>query len=104
MSLTTQRARITGVRSVQDSNIGWFPSGLHAKTSTHNVDPWVDGALFSELVAILLVDDRSLVKEVEQYDEFGRVRGPPKLVLNGTETQVKSKAQVRRLCLYKILL
>ncbi len=97
MSLTTRlgtNRKVSGIRSVENSNVGWFPTNVPAKEPLYNSDPWADGSLLSELLALLLVDERSYVKEVEQIDEWGRVRGPPRLVLNGTETEVKSKAQV----------
>eukprot|EP01033_Poteriospumella_lacustris_P016559 gene16559-11846_t len=90
-------SRVTGVRSVQDSHLGWFPSGLPAAQPSEEPrlksDPWASGVLLSELVSLLLVDDRSSVKEVEQFDDVGRLVGPPKLLLNGTHADVKSRAQ-----------
>jgi hypothetical protein len=80
--------------------LGWFPSGLPAAQPSEEPrlksDPWASGVLLSELVSLLLVDDRSSVKEVEQFDDVGRLVGPPKLLLNGTHADVKSRAQVRR--------
>lgn len=93
------------VRSIYENNVGVFPNtlpvapplsnrGHREQVQRQNKDAWQDGALLSELVALLLLDDRGLVKQVDQFDEFGRTRGPPKLLLVGTEAQVKSRAQV----------
>eukprot|EP01031_Cornospumella_fuschlensis_P025534 gene25534-30830_t len=117
--------RLKGFSSVMKTDTGWFPSGpFHDRTrevlmkmheqpelipSTRKsystplaTDSWRNGTLLSELIAGILVDEKSLIKQVEQYDDFGRLSGSPKLVLNGTQTTIKSKAQAvhnMRLCL-----
>eukprot|EP00981_Chlorochromonas_danica_P002748 scaffold537_cov180-Ochromonas_danica.AAC.53 len=54
---------------------------------------WNSGTLMSELLANLLVEDRSLVKEVDLFDDFGRLSTNRKLLLVGTDLNIRSKAQ-----------
>jgi len=68
-------------------------TSLENSISLPILHPWSNGVLLSELVANLLLDDKSLIKEVEQYDRYGRLMSQPKLLLSGSEAVVKSKAQ-----------
>lgn len=67
-------SRTRAVRSVQQTNLGWFPAKLEpkpvAKEWSDLEDPWANGTYLSELVAKLLIDEKNLVKEVRQTDEF----------------------------------
>eukprot|EP01032_Pedospumella_encystans_P012324 gene12324-14267_t len=56
-------------------------------------DPWVNGMLLSEILACLSGENRALIKQVESYDRFGKLLSPPKLIVAGTEHNVRSKAQ-----------
>jgi hypothetical protein len=110
--------------SAQDTNLHWFPSSLSAhdafaaaaRRQSHSTptaatpivtatdtspqkaapvdDPWLNGTRLSELLATILTD-KSLSKQVETFDQFGRLLKPPKLLLVGSVLFVRSRAQVR---------
>lgn len=62
------------VRSIEETNIGWFPSKPIQKPIGKEWsdldDPWRNGSLLSELVAKILIDDKSMVKEVNSCTCF----------------------------------
>lgn len=81
-------AGLRGPSSVQSTNTGWFPAEIpyadrftdrekaitaserlarDAKTKQHERS-WHDGVLLSELIAVLLVEDKNLVKQVSDTD------------------------------------
>lgn len=66
--------------------------GYHPSDITYLSNPWHNGVNISELLANTLTDIREFVKEVEHFDSEGRLILPPKLMLIGTEYQVKTKA------------
>lgn len=62
------------VKSLEETNIGWFPSKAIQRPAGRDwndlEDPWRNGSLLSELVAKLLVDEKSMVKEVSFLCRF----------------------------------
>jgi hypothetical protein len=68
--------RTRGIHSIEETNIGWFPTKLEekpvGKVWNELEDPWLNGTLLSELVAKLLIDEKSLVKEVNVFLYYAR--------------------------------
>ena len=86
----TSTHRVSQQSSGQSQSQGQISDGV--KTVLDN--PWRNGSYLNELVASLLTDNRAQVKQVEHYDNYGRLLLPPKLLLVGAQHIVKSKAQV----------
>ena len=101
---TVSKKRILKLQSwVQDTLGVQITSNLSSKILDNSnikeliTNNWTNGILLSEILSTLPNCDKNCIKQVVSYDTFNRQMSRQKLFLNGTETVVKSKAQVKLL-------